>query len=169
MLLEPCYAEHIIIGVIHNNSFEWYVTEKELWFLDYNKLDDAYQARGFDKENLLIPSEREDIEVLDQRSLDKFLSKLTKHKASKNDLYKILNDAVQSEEYDDLLDFSPSLLVDFNDQKLYSMFPEPASFEEYVPKGWIGELRDFTESVPVEEKYWIDSNGNNLFKNSNGH
>ena len=32
MILEPLYAENIIVGIIYTNEFRWYVTDKELWF-----------------------------------------------------------------------------------------------------------------------------------------
>jgi hypothetical protein len=76
-------------------------------------------ARGFEQENLSVPSEREDMNVLDDRSIDKFLNRLSKYKTSKHELSNILMNAVQSDEYHDYLDFVPSLLINFEEQKLY--------------------------------------------------
>lgn len=163
MLLEPSYAENIIVGVINKKNWEWFITDKDLWFLDYNKLDKAYKERGFDIIDLIDMGERKDIKVIDQKSKYKFLENISDYSISKGELKKILKKAIQSDEYEDLLDFSPSLLIDFDKQNLYSMFPEPASFEEYVPEGWDGEYRDITDLVPNEEKYWIEDNGDNLF------
>ena len=42
------------------------------------------------------------------------------------------------------------------------MFPEPASYENYVPKRLSGTYEDFTEFIPTSEKYWIDKFNNNL-------
>jgi len=33
------------------------------------------------------------------------------------------------------------------------MFPEPASYEEYVPEEWQGKYEDFTELIPESQKY----------------
>lgn len=57
MLLEPTYAENIIVGVVYNNAWNWYVTEKDVWFLDYNKLDEAYKAKGFQLDDFIDESE----------------------------------------------------------------------------------------------------------------
>ena len=51
MVLEPLYAENIIVGVIYNKKFKWYVTDKELWFLDYNKLDNECETLGISVED----------------------------------------------------------------------------------------------------------------------
>ncbi|PGX89552.1 hypothetical protein COE15_27850, partial [Bacillus cereus] len=76
--------------------------------------------------------------------------------------YLLLENIKNKIEGEDLLDFSPVLLINFDDKKLYSMFPEPASYEEYVPKDWNGKYEDFTELIPKLEKYWIDEFNNNL-------
>lgn len=41
--LVPEYNEDIIVGVYYDNFFNWYVTDKEIWFLDYKKRIDAFK------------------------------------------------------------------------------------------------------------------------------
>lgn len=69
MVLEPLYAENIIVAVIYNNKFKWYVTDKELWFLDYNKLDSVYKNLGISIEDNNEPEERVGLKVLDNENV----------------------------------------------------------------------------------------------------
>ena len=164
MILEPLYAENIIVAVIYNNQFKWYVTDKELWFLDYNKLDNAYRNVGIDIQDNNEPEERIGIKVLGNENVDVFLQRVNKYVATKEELnYLLLKNIESKSEEEDLLDFSPGILINFDSKRLYSMFPEPASYEEYVPEGWSGKYEDFTDIIPKSEKYWIDKFNNNLF------
>lgn len=164
MVLEPLYSENIIVAVIYNNELKWYITDKELWFLDYNKLDNAYKNLGISIQDNNEPEERSGIKVLDNENVDVFLQRVDKYMATKEELNYLLLENIESKsEGEDLLDLSPVLLINFNNRTLYSMFPEPASYEEYVPEGWSGKYEDFTELIPKSEKYWIDKFNNNLF------
>ena len=163
MVLEPLYAENIIVAIIYNNEFKWYVTDKELWFLDYNKLDNAYKNLGIEIQDNNEPEERIGIKVLDNENVAIFLQRINKYRTTKDELnYLLLENIKNKSEEDDLLDFSPVLLINFDNKALYSMFPEPASYEEYVPKGWSGKYEDFSELIPKSEKYWIDKSNTNL-------
>ncbi|MGE1128325.1 hypothetical protein [Bacillus wiedmannii] len=163
MKLEPLYAENIIVAVIYKNEFRWYVTDKELWFLDYNKLDNAYKNLGISIEDNDETEERNEIKVLDHENVEVFLVRINQYKTTKEELnYLLLENIKRKNAGEDLLDFSPVLLINFDNKILYSMFPEPASYENYVPKDWIGTYEDFTEFIPTSEKYWIDKFNNNL-------
>lgn len=59
--------------------------------------------------------------------------------------------------------YIPPILVDFDNKRFYSMFPELASFEDYIPEGWVGEYVDFTNLIQDEEKYWLNDLKENLF------
>jgi hypothetical protein len=108
--------------------------------------------------------ERKGIEILDSDNANIFLQRINKYRANREELNRSLIEKIKSNtEGEDLLDFSPVLLINFDDKILYSMFPEPASFEDYVPKGWNGKYEDFTILVPKLEQYWIDEFNNNLF------
>ncbi|MBT2254686.1 hypothetical protein [Priestia megaterium] len=162
-MLEPIYAEEIIIGVIFKQQFQWYITNKELWYLDYNKLDQAFENGDDLSTDISSESEREGITVLDEKNAEAFLKRVESFKVDKSYLLSLFEERILNDVDDDRLDFSPSLLVDFDDKKLYSMFPEPASFEEYVPNNWDGWYEDFTNLVPEKEKYWINDRQENLF------
>lgn len=163
MILEPLYAENIIVAVIYKNEFRWYVTDKELWFLDYNKLDNAYRNLGISIEDNDETEERNEIKVLDHENVEVFLVRINQYKTTKEELnYLLLENIKRKNAGEDLLDYSPVLLINFDNKILFSMFPEPASYENYVPKDWIGIYEDFTELIPTSEKYWINKFNNNL-------
>lgn len=42
----------------------------------------------------------------------------------------------------------PAIFVDFDARVLYSYFPEPAGFENYVPDNWIGLYHYFHDNIP---------------------
>lgn len=45
----------------------------------------------------------------------------------------------------------PSLYVDFNKKLFYSMYVEPASYEDYTPVGWDAKYNSFLDIIPVEK------------------
>lgn len=164
MVLEPIYAENIIVAVIHNNEFKWYVTDKELWFLDYNKLDNECETLGIEVEDEYEADERKGIKVLNEEYIDLFLQRINKDIATKEVLNNFLCECIKNRtERDEILNYSPVLLVNFDEKILYSMFPEQASYESYVPEKWKGKYEDFTELIPKSQKYWLDEFNNNLF------
>jgi hypothetical protein len=164
MLIKPTYAENIIVGVIYDKVFRWYVTEKELWFLDYNKLEKAYLEKGFEIKDYIDDNDRNGVEVLDEHTAGRFLEQIKHFLTTKEELKDLLMNKVETMcDSDDLLDFSPTLLVDFDNKSFYSIFPEPASFEEYVPDGWTGKYLDFTNLIQDKEKYWLSSINENIF------
>ncbi|MCM3020429.1 hypothetical protein M3582_20290 [Priestia megaterium] len=161
-MLEPIYAENVIVGVIHKKQFQWYVTDRELWYLDYVKFAQAFESHLAADE--YIEPERKGIEVLNNENAELFLQRIESYKADAATLLKLFENKIESKGEEDVLDFSPSFLVDFDQKAFYSMFPEPASFEEYVPSDWKGMYEDFTGLIPKIEKYWVNKDGENLFE-----
>ncbi|TKI81216.1 hypothetical protein FC699_34140, partial [Bacillus wiedmannii] len=96
MILEPLYAENIIVAVIYNNEFRWYVTDKELWFLDYNKLDNAYKNLGVSIEDNDETEERNGIKVLDNENVEVFLQRINKYNTPKEELNYLLLENIKS-------------------------------------------------------------------------
>ena len=166
MLLEPQYAQNIIVGVIFQGEWQWYVTDKELWFLDLVKLSNAFKSKGYDMDD--DNSERFGIRFLNEQTAELFLSHIQEYKVEVDDLrQKVLETCSSSEKCDCILDMCPVLHIDFDNRILFSMYPEPASYEDYVPDGWVGKFYDFTNKIPNKQKYWL-INGEDYFKeNSN--
>ncbi len=46
------------------------------------------------------------------------------------------------------------MYVDFDKKLLYSMYIEPASYEDYVPVGWNAKYKSFLDIIPAEKRYW---------------
>ncbi|MGG4385513.1 hypothetical protein ABEX08_26250 [Priestia megaterium] len=161
-MLEPIYAENVIVGVIHKKQFQWYVTDRELWYLDYVKFAQAFESHLAVDE--YIEPERKGIEILSSENAELFLKRIQSYKADAATLLKLFEDKIESGEEEDVLDFIPSFLVDFDQKVFYSLFPEPASFEEYVPSDWKRTYEDFTALIPETEKYWINKDGESLFE-----
>ena len=159
---EPEYAQNIIVGVIFQHTFAWYVTDKEYWYLDYLKFDRALFATGYKKISQDY-SDRFGIAILDEKTIEQFLGHITDSRISSEELSDMMVSRKTVNKQDDLLDFAPCLLVNFDEKQLSSQYPEMIRFERYVPDGWTGVYRDFLAKVPKEEQYWI-VNGQNLFK-----
>lgn len=158
----PIYAENIIVGVLCKNIFRWYVTDKELWFLDYRKLDKAYgitERREFDNE----PEKRKGFYILDSDNIEKFLDNISENIYNSDELQNLIMEKRKFIiDTDELLNFSPSLYIDFNKKLFFSLFPEPASYEDYLPDEWTGKYYNFIEFIPKEYKYWQSDEGINL-------
>jgi hypothetical protein len=159
MKLEPEYAQNIIVDVLFHSEWRWYVTDRDWWFLDHMKWRDAFTKRGYTVPNPDDFSNRFDIDILNENTAPAFLSKIEEYRVEAGELSEKLIQrwsiiTSDGEDYD-ILDFSPSLFVDFDHRILYSMYPEPASYEHHTPNGWTGEYKDFTSLVPANQKYWM--------------
>jgi len=158
LLNNPKYAETIIVLVKYKKSYRWFVTDKEIWFLDLKKLISSYLEKGFEIHNPDDFSDRFDIAVVNEDTVEEFLQKISDFEVSNEELRKIL---VQRA-YSHISDMLPSLYVDFDNKELTSYYPEPASYELYVPNGWQGKYEQFIEHIPDDYHYWV-VNGDNLF------
>ncbi|USB33409.1 hypothetical protein [Paenibacillus sp. YPG26] len=137
MKLMPDYAQVLIVGVIFRGTWNWYITEREYWFLN-TEMEDRFG-----------------IEILDENTAEAFLTRIEDLKVSTLELAQTLNDLRDAfKSYDEVLEFIPAIYVNFDEKVLYSLFPEPMSFEDYVPDGWTGEYKDFLDEVPEQEQYW---------------
>lgn len=158
MLNKPKYAETIIALVKYKKSYKWFVTDKEIWFLDLKKLISSYLEKGFVIHNPEDFSGRFDIAVVNEDTVEEFLQRISEFEVINEELMEIL---VQRG-YSHISDMLPSLYVDFDDKELTSFYPEPASYELYVPNGWLGKYEQFIGHIPEDYRYWI-VNGDNLF------
>ncbi len=158
------FSENIIVGVVYNNVYNWYVTDKEIWFLDYKKRIKIFEDKGFEIKEEYLDESRQNLLILDSQNASLFLERISKRKISTNELreFLIADMAIGNESW--LYEFRPSLYVDFDNHKLYSLYSEPASYEDYVPINWEGSYFDFLELVPIEYKYWINEDSINILE-----
>ena len=159
MINNPIYDEVIIVGVLFNNNFNWYITNKLFWIMDLTKLTkNDYDNYFKNKENYDI---RKDIIILSEDNIELFLNRIEKYKININSLrLNILNKI--EEKNQELEAYYPALMLDFNKKILYSQFPEPIGFENYVPYNWEGKYHSFIDYIEDEKKYWIFKNINIL-------
>ena len=175
MLLEPQSTENIIVGLKYENSFSWYVTKKDIWFMDTEKLKAAYAIKfkeyGLPLSNLtfgVADPERQDIPVLNEYTIGLFKSRLEKNLVTVDKLKERLQSCVATNDSEQVhFDFLPSLYLDFDKHCLYSMYTEPASFEDAVPNNWNGKYINFLGLIEQDQKFWYD-NGEIIFDFSKG-
>ena len=86
-----------------------------------------------------IDEKRRDIMLLDSNVAETFLKRIEGNQCTTKDLPH---------------DILPSLYIDFDEKELYSMYSEPASYEDYVPIGWKSEFKNFLNLIPNNEQYW---------------
>lgn len=159
MINDPIYDEKIIVGVIYNNIFNWYVTDKTLWIMDYTKMHKNDCESYFSNQE--INAIRKDIKILSENNIELFLEKIKYYKVNVTNLrLKILNKIMENNKENELEDFYPVLLLDFDKKILYSQYPEPFAFENYVPDNWEGKYISFIDFINDENKYWIYKNKN---------
>lgn len=131
--------DNIIVFLIYNKQKRWYNADRELWFLDENKRMKLYERAGYKIDELWIDEKRRDIMLLDTNVAEIFLKRIEENQCKTRDLQH---------------DILPSLYIDFDEKELYSMYSEPASYEDYVPIGWKSEFINFLNLIPSDKQYW---------------
>ena len=169
MLLKPKALENIIVGLLVDDKFTWYVTHKDIWFLDQKKQTDAYRKKFTElglkwiESNIEAADERKDIEVLNEHTFTLFINRINKYSVSTVELRELLKEELEVTSVEDAFySFLPSLYINIAERELYSMYSEPSSYEDYVPKYWKGEYEDFIALIDRKDKYWFDENGTDL-------
>lgn len=160
MSLAISYGEEIVVGVCLRQEFAWYVSEKELWFLDYRRWFQAFINSGCEDEHLrkMDFSGRFNIPVVDENSSDVFILNMAAHRVSSRDLQGLLRAGPLASFRDEVIHLMPSLFVDFDHSFLGSAFYEGGSFEDFVPKGWHSKYLKCSELlslIPDQYRYWI--------------
>lgn len=155
---KPSYAENIIVLVKHKTVYKWFVADKEIWFLDLKKLAAAFFEKGFKLRNPDDFSDRFNIAIVNEDTAELFFQAINSFEVATEELKALLQHGM----YNHISDMVPSLYINVDDKALISCYPEPASYEDYVPNGWSGEYRPFSQDIPQHYCYWI-INGKNLF------
>lgn len=159
MMIKPKYAENIVVAFKYENQYYWYISDLELWYIDYKEA-------GYSLDSLC--EERARSPYLDRDSLPYFLKDMRKYNCELSELTKSFVDEYTRDKLNAIYDFKPSLLVDMDDFVLYSNYPEYISFEEYVSGPWIGKYQRFLDFIPEEYKFWSDFGDNVFDKNEGG-
>ena len=152
MKLYPEYSENIIAYVIHNGAGSWYVTGKEIWFLNQA---DFSRAFGVD------PS-KDDIEFTENISFGNgnlLLSEISPYKVTTEELKELISIYPPLTENEDLLELRPSIYINIDKKELINLFPEPSGqFQNFPPEKWVSKYDDFWHLIPENHVYWALNN-----------
>lgn len=140
--------EQMIIYVIYNGEGKWLISDKEIWYFDYKKKIQECEKRGYEIKEEWIDARRRDLLYIDNNNYLLFLKRVEVDICSTEDLHNLF--FINQED----VDYKPSLYVDFDKKIFYSIYSEPASYENYAPIGWISKYEDFFELIPIEQQYW---------------
>lgn len=154
-MLEPIYAENLIVAIKHKNYLNWYIADRYLWIMNLEILSKKEIERYFSNNDL--EEVRKNCIILTDYNSEIFINKIEKYKVNVDLLkLKILERIADNGiEYEELDDFYPTLLIDFDNSVLYSQYPEPFAYENYVPQNWNGKYESFIDLIDLEDKYWI--------------
>lgn len=163
MLNKPVYDEIIIVGIIFNNKFNWYIANKELWILDLTKLSKNNFENYF--KTPINKQIRENIITLSDDNAKLFLDRLQVFKVDNIDQLRLnILDEIKNPNSEGLEDYYPTLMINFDEKILYSQFPEPFAYEKYIPNDWIGKYDSFIDYIELKNKYWIYKDKNLLLQ-----
>lgn len=157
--MKPVYAEELVVAIKHEERIEWFILNKDLCYLDYAKLETAYRKRGY--EVTVDGTSRFGIKIVNELTQESFLDNIKGNRITTDELKRML---MCESTYNDRLAYNPSILIDFDNRVFMSHYAEPESFEDFAPNGWRGRYQNFEESIPPNQRYWLDENGRNLIR-----
>lgn len=150
MNIRPKYAEELIVAIINEDNFNWYILHDYICTLDYNKLENAYRKKGY-YDCVIDESDRFGIRVVDGNSKYEFLENIKPFLISTSELRKMMS---EEKDPDELLGYRPSILIDFDKKCLLSYYPEYWSYEDFVPDGWTGKYQFIDDLIPEKFRFW---------------
>ena len=157
MLIELNYPDDVIVLIKNKNIFKWYVSEKELWIMDLEKLsedlDKKLKALGKEISQKYIDKEREGLEILNQTNIDVFEVRMKEYKVTYQDLKNYFESNLEQSYYKKSNQVCPDFYIDFDMKIYYSCFTEPGSYEYYIPDDWKGIVTNqISEEVMIQAR-----------------
>jgi len=163
MQIAPKYAENIIVAIIHKGNLSWYIADKEIWYMDYKKRIRVFEENGYSINVDHIDDLRKKLLVLDENTVELFIEKLVNFEVTAEALKKFLKEEKKiNDEWN--YDLSPSLYIDFDKRILYTAYREMDNYENYIPKGWKAEPKEFLYKIPLSKRYWLDDKRKSYFE-----
>jgi hypothetical protein len=151
------YPLDLVALVRYRDEWIWFVSEREYWILDIKKYKRAYKRVGVTAPWASALEIRRDLEVVDCEQAPQFLELMKGKRVQAKDLQAELKARLSAaESLSDICEWLPAIFVDFDRRTFVSYYPEPFSFEEYVPDSWEGRYAKFHELVPNEQRYWLE-------------
>lgn len=153
--------EAIIAVAKYHETFRWYEAERDVWVLDWYKWRGAYTALGYEVPEI-DDDDRFGILVVDDTSVERFVSAMEQFEVPKDDLAMRLKlEFPGAESWWDVEHLFPVVSVDFDKKHLAAFYSFGTAFEKYVPDGWTSSFEDFSDQLPIVERYWVQ-NGRDL-------
>jgi len=163
------YAENIIVGVVYEGKWIWYISPADLWILDREKYHKKIEERYGSSKVFVGPMSADgyDIAVVNEITAKRFLDETVRFRVDVSHLRGLVKErisvsrskSIPPEEFnrflDEAIELFPSLLVNFDEKRLTSSYPEPMGYENYVPNNWQGEYRSIMPDIPLDQRYWI--------------
>lgn len=107
------YAEELITITHYNGKWQYFISDKDLWILDQKSWANSFRVAGYN-----IPvndySDRFNIPLLDENTVDNFLFNMKKFKVSS----KTLSQLIINRNLDEEPQYLPALYVDFDNKIL---------------------------------------------------
>ena len=98
--------EQFITYVIYKGCGKWYISDKEIWYLDYQKRIEEYRKIGREIKEEYIDEKRKDLLCIEENNVLLFLKRIEEDECSTGDLKNLF---LQNQQEDD---YRPSLYVD---------------------------------------------------------
>jgi hypothetical protein len=96
------------------------VSEKDFWFLDQEKLSQAFEHKGYpDVRDSPRPT---GVRMVDADSINNFLESMHPYQVTVDELRTLLKAKLPATKWDGIAELVPSLCVDFDRRKLLSLY-----------------------------------------------
>ncbi len=146
------YDNYIIVLVKFKKEFNWYVSEREFWILNYKKY--AHSFDPYDNDF----SDRFDIPILDNNNCEDFFKLIKDRLVTDEFIEKMFKLHLPIDNWDNSFFLFPSLFIDFDQRKLYTLYDDGINFEYYLPKDWEGSYQNFYDKISDNMRYWKQDN-----------
>ena len=153
-MLKPIYDTNIIVGIKLNNKLEWYILDKYMCFMEGSDIEFSGETKEI----------RFQFRIISEKNITQFLTQIQKYKMNIDNIRLSILEAIEKNE--DLEDYFPVILMDFDKKVFFSQYPEPVDYDYYLPENWKEEYISFKKYIPEEKQYW-NYKGKNLLKEIN--
>ena len=164
-MITPEYAENIIVGIQNSNNFNWYILNKYLCLMDLTVLSE--KEREAYMEDAFLGCIRKNLITINEYNIGEYLRKIDDRKIRCEQLQLMILNALNNIETCSIDDFFPVLFFDFDEEILYSQYPEYFNFENFLTDGWEFKYKDFSDLIKVQHKYWLYKDRNIIDEEKN--
>lgn len=149
MIDNPICSNNIVVLVRIDGMYTWFLNEKTIWVMDYVSWGKMFGG------DIQLPPERKDVPILTKETWEIFKNLHRDAIVSVDQLKELVISNLPIDSWEEKGELFPSLYLNFDDEVLYSVYPEYPLFDKYVSPGWKGNYGDFYELIPESEKYWV--------------